>query len=511
MSWSQYLPDDRVKWTRGFYSYPIWPTEPDISIIKDIVTSTLKGKVIINPDSDISVTFLASGAHHKIYEVTQPSWPTTYLFRVAIPLDPCLKVESEMATLQYLRQRTTIPVPKPVAWSSVVDEKLGYEWSLLEKIPGVELHKVWRQVPWEKKISITETLASFLVQIWSDPARLSQIGSLYFAKPNETNNDSGLDNPQHVPNNLTDAPILSSRMVKIDDTEDLDFAIGPSVDAAFFTGRRRYLSSYRGPYRSCQDWLRSLIGIEQEFLKSAKIFVELGHASTTQPMDEREWACLVEEAIGYDGEDFLDGFDANMEICEEYLRLLPLIFPTEEAQDSQPRFFLHHCDLREANILVDPETFDITGIIDWEETIAVPSWYGLGYPMIINTDEPASEQRSAPPETYDEEAENYNPAKVAEHDRWDAKLLRGEFDKKLEKLGWTEWHSESQERSIKSRFIEGVSDLSDSWTRAKNCIRRIKEDLADTEQDMWSDSSENSTGETPVDMQEDTNEDSTDV
>ncbi|KAH8759413.1 hypothetical protein F5883DRAFT_681933 [Diaporthe sp. PMI_573] len=138
----------------------------------------IDGGVEENPEDHLlAVHFLADGARHKIYEVTHPSWTTSYLFRVAIPLDPQLKMESEMATMEFVRRRTTIPVPKPVAWSSSASNPLGFEWCLLEKAPGLELREVWRTMPWEGKLRVVDQIAGIMAQLWDSAIKRRYIES----------------------------------------------------------------------------------------------------------------------------------------------------------------------------------------------------------------------------------------------------------------------------------------------------------------------------------------------
>jgi len=177
MSWSLYLPDDRTKWTEAYNSYPIWTSEPELNSIKDIVASLILAEPIETSDRDgLKVEFLADGAHHRIYEVNHPSLPTPYLFRVAVPVDPKYKMESEMATLVFLRQRSTIPVARPIAWDSSANNSLGYEWCLIEKLPGVELRDVWYKMPWEKKLDLVDDLAVVMAQLWSSDIKFCELG-----------------------------------------------------------------------------------------------------------------------------------------------------------------------------------------------------------------------------------------------------------------------------------------------------------------------------------------------
>jgi hypothetical protein len=155
---------------------------------------------------------------------------------------------------------------------------------------------------------------------------------------------------------------------------------------------------------------------------------------------EEDWNTLVDE-IGVDEEEFLEEYESMVATCSEYERVLPLLFPPEEAPKSdKSRFSLHHCDLRAANILDDPQTFTITGVIDWEQTCSVPDWYGIDYPLLINKDEPISDGEPPIPKEYDIDTTEYSPAKVAERERWEAKLLRERFDRAVEQLlkcsGW---------------------------------------------------------------------------
>ncbi|CAH0045876.1 unnamed protein product [Clonostachys solani] len=465
MAQPQYLPDSRIKWTVGNNSYPIWPSDPDTSIIGEIAASALG-----IPADSLSVRFLDDGAYHKIYDITQTnSSPTSvaYIFRVAVPVDPVYKMESEMATLEYVRQKTTIPVPRPIAWNSSAANPLGYEWALLEKVPGVELRDVWLEVPWEKKVDIVESIAIYLAQIWSLDLGFSKIGSLYRA--------SFVDD-KHPINTSSSVTITTARpssisMSRADSAFKEGFKIGPVVDSAFFSHRRRYLASDRGPYDSCAGWLHALIGIEKEYIRTSKLLIE-EQKTMEKPKDEDD----LGDDIGLDDDDDLD---AMLDNCDGYLRAMPLMFPpSEPGKPAEARFVLHHCDLRAANIIVHPETFNITGIIDWENTCSVPEWYGLRYPMLINNMEPFSQRPSksavaalkegnVPSDQYDILFDRWN--------LWETKDLRGVFDRKLEQLGLSkDWRPNSREDDRKSDFIRGVSKLSDFWESSARSLREIE-------------------------------------
>lgn len=60
---------------------------------------------------------------------------------------------------------------------------------------------------------------------------------------------------------------------------------------------------------------------------------------------------------------------------------------------------LRHDDAREANVLLDPESGRVTGIIDWEFHSVQPAVLAVHYPPFLNFDGP-DDPRFAPPGTY---------------------------------------------------------------------------------------------------------------
>lgn len=451
MSWSTYLPDDRLRWTEGHDSTPIWPSEPDLEIIRQTALSVIidGGVEEKRKDDLIAVDFLADGARHKIYQVTNPSWTASYLLRVAVPLDARLKMESEMATMEFVRRRTKIPVPKPVAWSSSASNPLGFEWCLLENAPGVELRQVWRKMPWEGKLRVVDQLAGIMSQLWSDVNKFDEIGSLYFddSKPRE----GGVTQP------FTTASEFSAS----------GFCIGTSVDPAFFSGRRRYIKSDRGPFESSSAWVTALLEVEWEVLKTAKILLS-SKSDMSDALKEEDWDHVMQEEIGLDQDDLKD-FDEIENAYHSYKNLLPGVFV------GQDPFSLYHEDLRSANIIINPSTYDITGVIDWEQATTIPDWYGIDYPACLRGQDPFDEQDGQTiPVTYDSEDEEYNAVTVSARDRRDGLILRKRFDEAMKKLGRENWNHKSTLDKLKSNFLEGVADLGDVHA-SKRTLKQIRE------------------------------------
>lgn len=194
-------------------------------------------------------------------------------------------------------------------------------------------------------------------------------------------------------------------------------------------------------------------------------------------LNEEQWKDLVRDDIGLD-EDELEDFGDFEQSYLSYQRLLPLVFGDQDSIASGKRpFSLYHEDLRSANIIVNPSTYEIAGIIDWEQTTTIPDWYGIDYPAFLRGPDPFDEyDGKKTPVTYDSEDEEYNAVTVSARDRRDGQLLRKRFDEAMGKLGWKDWNHKSAIDELKSGFIEGVAALNDSWA-GKRTIEQIKESL----------------------------------
>ncbi|KAM7215765.1 Phosphotransferase enzyme family domain containing protein [Rhypophila decipiens] len=488
--WDRYLPEDRVRWSSGWDSNPIWSTEPDLDAIKAVIASELFKDGDHRKDPNLTVRFLADGAHHRVYEATHPSWTNPYLLRLAVAVDPCLKTESEMATLAFLSQKTSIPVPKPIAWNSGVDSRIGYEWQLIEKLPGVQLRSVWRTMSPEQQAAVVREMATLLAQMWTKENRFDRIGGLY------------LTQDQHS----SPAPNIRPRHVRLGDMQNSKFVVGPSVAGSFNFGRYHYLPVSRGPFNTCREWVKALIDVERELLDTAKLLLESRDEGPAEYRNDPEaWDNLVETGIEVN-KNFLDKYQLWAANPKAYMDFLPNVFPESTPvssetnqhpptqRDSMPtsdtvtassdqRFVLLHPDLRDANILVDPESFAITGIIDWERTVTTPTWHGMYYPLLINKDEPYHEDEPDIPTTYDKESPDYNACLVDMRDQWDARILRGEFDKQMEKLGCQlPWIPSSRMDKFKMSFVSGINDIKNEYIWASNALEGLKEEWEEMEQ-----------------------------
>ena len=139
---------------------PRWLVDPDISIIKLLSRSYLQ----IPADHHLKATFLAEGAFNKLYTISTSGDSAVecqipYVFRVTIPVGPFYKTASEVTTLSYIREHTSVLVPCIIAYSPTADNELGFEWILIEKVPSVSLETPWRGMDIEMKERETKEVA----------------------------------------------------------------------------------------------------------------------------------------------------------------------------------------------------------------------------------------------------------------------------------------------------------------------------------------------------------------
>lgn len=312
---------DGLEWDdSGLDLRPRWTREPSLQAIE----SVCRRRLGIGPGDTCAVSFHAAGAFNKLYLVATA---TPLLMRVSLPVHPHSKTRGEVATLQWVRDNTDIPVPKVVAFQDSNADEIGFEWILMELMPGSPAHRRWRAMSMRQKVAFTSRLAEF-------QAQLSRCGD-----PDDTFRGIGTLN--------ADAEESADGMTKT-------FVPGQLISHEFFMGDHLGYDIPRGPFRSSHDWLRSELNI---------IIVEQRAAiEKAEDEDDRE-----------DAEEVLPP-------AQKLLSLLPKVFPA--THDHHEVTAIWHDDLSLNNILVNDEG-EITAIVDWECVSALPIWMAAKMPGFL--------------------------------------------------------------------------------------------------------------------------------
>lgn len=355
---------------------PTWPVTPDLSTIKDLAMQYLPQSC-----TNVKVEYFAEGAINKLYTVSSPNVSQQYLMRVTLPVDPFFKTESEVATLAYVRMHTAIPVPNVIAYDSSSNNPLGFEWMLSERIEGITLSEAWEKMDFRSRSIFTRKMADMLLQL--SGLRFREIGSLYFSKIQDRVSNEILslrraiikDNSKAHESTMcitcheatqtieTSESIQSSKgAVKFDRSVDTEFMIGPIVSPWSFIGKRVLLHADRGPFSSSCE------------LMLAKIQLQIDRIKNLSPFPTDEYYSENDEELAVDQDEILKTCDGLRSLIPDYFSP----YDTGEYTNT-----LYHADLSNRNILVDPKTYRITGLLDWEFVSICPPWETHEYPEFL--------------------------------------------------------------------------------------------------------------------------------
>ncbi|KXX81172.1 Altered inheritance of mitochondria protein 9, mitochondrial [Madurella mycetomatis] len=402
---------DGLAWDdSGFDLQPCWAREPQL----DAVARVCRAVLGLTPEDHLTATFHAAGAFNKLYLVVSPRGRS--LMRVSLPVDPKSKTGGEVTTLRWIRRMTHMPVPKVIAFDDSQDNEIGFEWILMELMPGESAYKRWRKLSIAEKTWLVEQIAEFQSQLFRssfENPELRSIGTLF----------SG-DDPE--PSKSSPRP-------------------GRIVSRIFFWGEHFHYDVARGPYRSSYDWLSACLGIIRQ--------------AQTETLDKEE-----DEDIREDAEDCL-------RVATRLTSLLPKIFPLY--QSPAERTVLWHDDLSLQNILIDDDA-KVTAVVDWECVSAKPLWVATEMPKFLDgeprEEEPdrdkygdASEGAELGPDDEDKlDDEGKTELYWIHLMEYEQTQLRKVYIAKMKEL-WPQWEREAECASLKSDFLGAVDRCADGW------------------------------------------------
>ncbi|PWY93924.1 phosphotransferase enzyme family protein [Aspergillus sclerotioniger CBS 115572] len=277
---------------------------------------------------------------------------------------PHYTTASEVATMDFMRNELSTPVPRVLAWSSKADENpVGAEYIIMEKVEGVQLDSVWPKMDIKKRFELVKTISGYQ-KAWISRS-FTQYGSLYYS--------SDLEN--------SDGCVI----VKEDGYElkEHRFAVGPTTGREFHDDGRIEVDFDRGPWDTVHQY-KSAVGFRelacvQNMTRLPRSLLGLYGPSTYTPSRSKEIAAL-----------------------RDYLALLPFFLPTDESISSA---YLWHPDLHTENIFVHPERpSEVLGIIDWQSSEVLPLFDHARQPYFLDYDGPPATGLDPPefPKNYDQ-------------------------------------------------------------------------------------------------------------
>ncbi|KAK2465100.1 hypothetical protein APHAL10511_002908 [Amanita phalloides] len=408
------------------------PFQVERKVLKDVVREKM--------GVDVGrITFLSSGTFHKAYLVTLAN-RAELVARVARRFMPRSKTESEVATMAYLREHTDVPVPTVYHHDSNPYNRLGGEYILMSKAPGLPLAKVFYALRYNELVKLCTNLASIIIPLFS--RRFSQIGSLYAGPNPRSGSESSVATPrapeypyrgmslQRNPSVPGLANVVSSvlhdKPRKSKTAETPDFHIGPIISWPFFGSNRGELlhptEINRGPWSSSKEYLdscahREVVGVIREnegkaaphklHLDPDEIRSSWHHQMKAVPGDESD------DSDEWDLEESEDEWEGPGDaMYRDYRRMQRTTFLISHLKqrealvrnemsrwtylmerlsklikiDTPEGFGLDCHDLNLENVFVDcDDPSKITCIIDWESTTTRPLWACAHVPAFLQS------------------------------------------------------------------------------------------------------------------------------
>ena len=335
----------------GDIAYMEWRNKPHLASVRATIAPEL---TYLGLDPKLcEVTLLTSGGFSLIYLVTARDWKSgktrELICRIPKPIEPSYKTESEVAVTEFVRHFTSIPVPEIYFYDSSANNPIGLEWMLMEKAEGTTLYHAWATPDDRQRYKITERIAAWQSELASIQSSL--IGSLYL---------------RWTPTRL-------------------EFYIGPLVNSYLRADRRLQYDTFRGPYKSINEYYDAVLRLAEAELKDPfylflwddkdftaeqnAIFhaaIPQARAVHSQLLDAEEWGRRAKHGV----QNFWtrDTLPAVRSLREA----LPLINCPLPNDDMQAVTFLYHHDASENNIMVD-STGNITALLDWESVSFQPA------------------------------------------------------------------------------------------------------------------------------------------
>ncbi|GIZ48249.1 hypothetical protein CKM354_001131700 [Cercospora kikuchii] len=229
---------------------------------------------------------------------------------------PGLTVSSEVATLRYIKQRTNVPVPNVLAWSSDRRNNIGVEYMIQEAAQGAILKDVWNSMSVDQRLACIQSIGLYCREL--SLLQFPMLGALYLTSS--------------APSNAT----------KLDD----QFSIGPLT-----------ASNHWGVGLETSNHTISLGGLQGPWCDLTSYFTDLiARSKATIGVADHERRIRHIE--------LLDALEAT-------LSRLARSHAVKDASGAT----LFHPDLHARNIFVDSaDHTKVTSIIDWQSAAIEPAF-----------------------------------------------------------------------------------------------------------------------------------------
>ncbi|KAK5955094.1 hypothetical protein OHC33_003773 [Knufia fluminis] len=307
----------------------------------------------------------------------------------------------EIATLEYLRAKTNVPIPQVYAYSTSSRNPIGYEYMLEEFMPGILLSKRRNKLSSAQLSTVIRQLAVYQAQLFHR---------------------------------------CFSAIEGLQKTADGDFAPSTMAAIQFLWYQRVRDPIYKGLFDSTNSWMRTLLQLMRN--ETQRLYDEDMAASQSDSESD-------EEDEGSDYEPVLNNIVYLLQHLPEVLEKLSL---NAVGDVHATGTVLYHPDLSTHNILIDPRTARITAIIDWENVSAVPLWAGCELPVVLA---PYAKPRHEKP--------NREDYADMDQDKYMQRTKESGFDNEGKEPQFWKHEFEWQQTQLQAVFLEEMRQICPEW------------------------------------------------
>lgn len=305
-----------------------------------------------------SIASIHEGKHHRIYKVTLAN-DKNLVLRIPYRLESDYaienKINSEVATLDFLAIKLGVAVPKVVAYGATRTNTLQTPFILMEHIEGELLMKQWNPLGADSETSEAE-LKKVIDPIMDIQEKLASVsfnryGSLYFY------DDVSAANQNVVPYDESDATLQDR------------WRIGPSAEKIFAKNKKQLASQkiaqFNGPWDSPTQLITDLANVQLESLRYRLSTAQAGTASQVEDLDQLKAQIRTFENFKAIGDKLLNPTSPAIKNVDELFK---------------PRLFAP--DLDPLNVIVDSQT-STPYFVDFEHTTIKP-FILASYPPFVS-------------------------------------------------------------------------------------------------------------------------------
>ncbi|KAJ5380208.1 uncharacterized protein N7496_002636 [Penicillium cataractarum] len=289
------------------------------------------------------ITKCVEGLHNKAFILKMDNGPEAFAKLPNPNARPArFSVASEVATRELLRDVFKIPVPRVLSWSSNAgNNPVEAEDIIKEKATGVRLGSVWNQWPRDIKLQLITQVVAIENELTN--INFDKHGCIYFKQDLRTL----IGEAEDIHTQTAGSNVLER------------FSIRPLTTNELWRGARRDMNLDCGSYR----WANYQIPIPLflTFLPGTNA------CEYTHTIGHNEWMWVKAHAVPrlnyYRPNRSKELPEDGVLLLEKYMNIFPLSCP-QPSDESSSANVLWYPDLHLDNIFVDPDTCQITHIVD---------------------------------------------------------------------------------------------------------------------------------------------------